>query len=67
MVFINIPKGGYTSGHYIERCMYCDVVITQCRCPDVNKEHRLSVCWKCGFLPQEEKERILKEKKAAKD
>ncbi len=34
-------------GHFIEKCKYCGVVISQCRCMDCNKETVMSVCGKC--------------------
>lgn len=33
--------------HGILKCRYCNIVITQCRCIDKNKEVRLTVCAKC--------------------
>ena len=35
-------------GHFIEVCKSCGDVISQCRCPDPNKEKRYGVCAKCA-------------------
>ena len=35
------------SGHFVEKCKECGVVISQCRCFDCNKQLILSVCDKC--------------------
>jgi hypothetical protein len=34
--------------HFIELCKICGDVISQCRCPDLNKEKRYGVCAKCA-------------------
>ena len=34
--------------HFIEVCKFCGDVITQCRCPDPNKEKRYGVCVNCA-------------------
>lgn len=34
------------SGHFIKRCTYCGVVISQCRCPGPRKLRR-GVCADC--------------------
>lgn len=34
--------------HFIEKCKSCKIVISQCRCPDPNKEERWSLCKLCG-------------------
>lgn len=38
------------TGHFIEKCKFCEVIISQCRCPDLNKLIKLSVCDKCKAL-----------------
>jgi hypothetical protein len=39
------------SGHFIEKCKWCGVVISQCRCADPNKSVILSVCKECQSHP----------------
>ena len=34
--------------HFIEKCKECGITISQCRCPDPNKEVRYSVCTTCA-------------------
>jgi len=36
-----------SSEHYIEKCRGCKKVIEQCRCPDLNKTVRWSICEDC--------------------
>ena len=38
------------SEHFIERCKYCAVVVSQCRCIGPNKTERYVVCPKCADL-----------------
>lgn len=35
--------------HFIEKCHDCKAIISQCKCPSVDKEVRWSVCEKCKF------------------
>jgi hypothetical protein len=46
------------TGHFICKCRHCDVVITQCRCPDPSKNVVYSICDKCVAkqMRKEEKE-----------
>ena len=36
-----------THGHFIERCRYCDKVISQCRCMSTDKMLKLGICDGC--------------------
>jgi hypothetical protein len=36
--------------HFIENCDDCGGVISQCRCPSINKEKRIGVCPKCSEI-----------------
>lgn len=33
--------------HFIEYCKLCHEVISQCRCPSINKEERWGICGEC--------------------
>lgn len=33
--------------HFIEKCIDCNIVISQCRCPSKDKQLRLTVCVHC--------------------
>lgn len=35
------------SGHFIEKCIICGIVISQCQCPSKDKEIRYSLCKSC--------------------
>jgi hypothetical protein len=39
------------SKHFIEKCKWCGVVISQCRCADLNKPVRFSICGECQSKP----------------
>jgi hypothetical protein len=38
-------------GHFIEKCKWCGVVISQCRCADLNKPVKFSICGECQSKP----------------
>lgn len=45
------------SGHYIERCIECDGVISQCRCPDADKRViKKRLCERCEAHHKEKAE-----------
>jgi len=50
-------KGIEISGHYIMLCKYCDAVISQCKCFDLNKQKIYAICDEC------EKKETVKELK----
>ena len=35
--------------HFIEKCKECEKVISQCRCPDLNKTIRWGICKECSM------------------
>ena len=37
--------------HFIEKCKHCGTVISQCRCPDPNKEVKWAICKACKQSP----------------
>jgi hypothetical protein len=33
--------------HYIEKCQYCGIIISQCRCPSNDKTIKYGTCKEC--------------------
>jgi hypothetical protein len=33
--------------HFIEKCKYCNIVISQCRCPSQDKIIKYGICQTC--------------------
>jgi len=34
-------------GHFIKKCRLCSVVISQCRCPSLDKQLLFGICQEC--------------------
>ena len=50
-----LPQGSILMGnHYIKKCKKCLDVISQCRCPDANKEIRWGICDVCAKETQQD-------------
>lgn len=47
------------TGHYIERCKFCNKVMSQCRCIDCNKQVIYSVCTRCSELKDNEERKCV--------
>ena len=42
------------SNHFVKKCKDCNVVINQCRCPDLNKKVIWGFCNKCKKKEKED-------------
>ena len=48
---------GERADHYKMQCRHCERLVTQCRCPDLNKKTILVTCEECREAGKDDDER----------